>query len=85
MKVKAEMEVKEIHVVRKGVAKSSCCVVECLVQCPLDGTSLLPSHVRFSKRETKPDVVLLLVPVGQLSSWKFSHPVRRASQLISDC
>ena len=44
----------------------SCCARECLAQCPLGGTSLLPSRVRSSKRETKPDIGLLLVPILQL-------------------
>ena len=61
VRVKAETEVKET--VGKGAAKSLCHAGECLAQCLLDWTSLLPSHVRSSKRETKPDVGLLLVPV----------------------
>jgi len=61
LRVKAETEVKET--VGKGVAKSLCHAGECSAQCPLDGTSLLPSRVRFSKRDTKPNVRLLPVPV----------------------
>jgi len=75
VKVKAETEVKET--VRNGVAKSLCRARECLAQCLLDRTSFLSSRVRFSKRETKPDVGLLLVPVcgaTQLLQEKKSHP-----------
>jgi len=61
LRVKAETEVKET--VGKGAAKPLRRAGECSAQCPFDGTSLLPSHVRFSKRDTKPDVRLLLVPV----------------------
>jgi len=71
--------------VGEEAAKSSCCAGECLAQCPLNGTSLLPSHVRSSKRETKPDVGLLPVLVwGRLSSWKFSLPVRAVSDAAAD-
>jgi len=38
-----------------------CCAEECLAECLCDGTSLLPSHVRSSNRETKPNVGLFLV------------------------
>ena len=62
LRVKAETEVKET--VGKGAAKSLCHAGKCSAQCPLDGTSLLPSRVRFSERDTKPDVGLLSVPVA---------------------
>jgi len=52
--------------VRKGAAKSSCRARECLAQCLLDGTSLLSSRVRFSKRETKHDGSGLLVDLTSI-------------------
>jgi len=63
MSVKAETEVKE-QLGREWpslyVVLGSPCWGVFLAQCPLDATSLLPS-----KRETKPGVGLLPVPVQQ--------------------
>jgi len=50
---------------REGSNVTVCRVGMCSAQCLCEGTSLPPSHARFSKREMKPDVGLLPVPVLQ--------------------
>ena len=54
-----------------------CHAGECSAQCLRDGASLLPSHVRSSKREAEPDVRLLLFPVVQLLGSTFKHRSER--------
>jgi len=62
-RVEEEMGAKE----QSGRERPSlmCHAGECSAQCLLGRTSLLPSHVRSSKRETKPDNWPLPVPVLQ--------------------